>query len=296
MKQDTIFYQLFKRSPTLLFELISNFPPQATGYRFDSVEVKETAFRADGVFLPPTPDGNVFFGEVQQALDNLLYERLLAEIAIFAYRDRDSFKDWRAVVIYPTRDIEQKRLDLVQEFIASGRITRIYLDELGEIEDLPWGLALMVLTILPSEEMLAKAKIMLQQFSVEEATSPETSNEGSAILDLVITAIVYKFSELSRDEVLVMLGLELKEPRAFQETRAEGEALGEAKGETKGKLAAVKEGIEAILLVRFGEIDDDLATVVPELMKLDSREYTRLLLNLSRSELIAFSLVEQSEE
>jgi predicted transposase YdaD len=131
---------------------------------------------------------------------------------------------------------------------------------------------------------------------VEEATSPETSNEGSAILDLVITAIVYKFSELSRDEVLVMLGLELKEPRAFQETRAEGEALGEAKGETKGKLAAVKEGIEAILLVRFGEIDDDLATVVPELMKLDSREYTRLLLNLSRSELLALSLTEQSEE
>jgi predicted transposase YdaD len=106
----------------------------------------------------------------------------------------------------------------------------------------------------------------------------------------VITAIVYKFSELSRDEVIAMLGLELKEPRAFQETRAEG------------KLAAAKEGIEAILLVRFGEIDEDLATVVPKLMTLDSLEYTRLLLNLSRSpeaqaklsELVAFSIAEQS--
>jgi hypothetical protein len=39
-----------------------------------------------------------------------------------------------------------------------------------------------------------------------------------------------------------------------------------------------------------------LATVVPKLMKLDSREYTRLLLNLSRSELLALSLTEQSEE
>jgi predicted transposase YdaD len=65
MKQDTIFYQLFKRSPTLLFELISNFPPQAEDYRFDSIEVKETAFRADGVFLPLTPEGNVYFCEVQ---------------------------------------------------------------------------------------------------------------------------------------------------------------------------------------------------------------------------------------
>jgi predicted transposase/invertase (TIGR01784 family) len=276
MKQDTIFYQLFKRSPTLLFELLADFPPQATDYRFDSVEVKETAFRADGVFLPPTPEGNVYFGEVQQARDNLLYERLLAEISIFAYRDRESFKDWRAVVIYPSRDIEQERLEIVQEFLASSRITRIYLDELGSIEDLPWGLALMALTILPSDEMLAKAKEMLQRrLPLEETTSPEISSEGSAILDLVITAIIYKFSELTRDEVLTMLGLELEEPRAFRETRAEGEA------------AATKKGIEAILLVRFGEIEEELTAIVPKLMQLDIQEYTRLLLNLSRSELLA---------
>jgi predicted transposase YdaD len=114
---------------------------------------------------------------------------------------------------------------------------------------------------------------------MEEATSKETSSEGSAILDLVTTAIVYKFPELSRDEVLAMLGLELKEPRAFQEIREETT--------TAVTAALTKEGIEAILLVRFGEIDEELATVVPKLMELDSREYTRLLLNLSRSELLA---------
>jgi predicted transposase/invertase (TIGR01784 family) len=275
MKQYTIFYQLFKRSPTLLFELISSFPPQAEGYRFDSVEVKETSFRADGVFLPPTPEGNVFFCEVQQARDNLLYERLLAEISIFAYRERDSFKDWQAVVIYPTRDIEQERLDVVQEFLDSGRITRIYLDELGEIEDLPWSLGLMALTILPSDEMVETARGMLQK--------AEISSEESAILDLVVTAIVYKFAELTRDEVLTMLGIELKEPRAFREAREQGKA--EAKVEAKKEAKA--EAIEAILLVRFGEIDEELAAVIPKLMELDSREYTRLLLNLSRSELLA---------
>jgi predicted transposase YdaD len=226
------------------------------------------------VFLPPTPAGNVFFGEVQQERDNLLYERLLAEIAIFAYRDRDSFKDWRAVVMHSTRNAEQERLDLVQEFLASGRITRIYLDELGEIENLPWGLALMVLTILPGDEMLEKARGMLQRFSTEETNTIEISIEESAILDLVITALVYKFSELNRDEVLAMLGLELQEPRAFRETRAEG------------KLAAIQEGIESILLVRFGEIDEELAALVPKLMELEPREYTQRLLNLSRSELL----------
>jgi predicted transposase YdaD len=175
----------------------------------------------------------------------------------------------------------------VQEFLANGRITRIYLDELGEIENLPWGLALMVLTILPDDQMLAKAKGMLERFSAEETTSPETSSEGSAILDLVITAIVYKFSELTRDEVLAMLGLELKEPRAFQEIREETTATVTTAVTTEVTAALKKEGIEAILLVRFGEIDEELATVVPKLMKLESREYTRLLLNLSRSELLA---------
>jgi predicted transposase/invertase (TIGR01784 family) len=279
MKQDTIFYQLFKRSPTLLFELISNFPPQAEGYRFDSVEVKETSFRADGVFLPPTPEGNIFFCEVQQARDNLLYERLLAEISIFAYRERDSFKDWRAVVIYPTRDIEQERLEVVQEFLDSGRITRIYLDELGEIEDLPWSLGLMALTILPSDEMVETARGMLQK--------AEISSEESAILDLVVTAIVYKFAELTRDEVLTMLGIELKEPRAFREAREQGKAEAREEAKVEAKKEAKAEAIEAILLVKFGEIDDELAAVVPKLMELDSREYTRLLLNLSRSELLA---------
>jgi hypothetical protein len=40
---------------------------------------------------------------------------------------------------------------------------------------------------------------------------------------------------------------------------------------------------EGLLRARFGEIDQELAGVIPRLMSLDSDEYTRLLLNLSRS-------------
>jgi predicted transposase YdaD len=67
------------------------------------------------------------------------------------------------------RDIEQERLEVVQEFLDSGRITRIYLDELGKIEDLPWSLGLMALTILSSDEMLEKARGMLQRSETSEA-------------------------------------------------------------------------------------------------------------------------------
>ncbi len=52
MKTDSLFYLLFQLTPPLFFDLIG-VPDQGQGYRFDAVEVKEVAFRIDGVFLPP---------------------------------------------------------------------------------------------------------------------------------------------------------------------------------------------------------------------------------------------------
>jgi hypothetical protein len=43
---------------------------------------------------------------------------------------------------------------------------------------------------------------------------------------------------------------------------------------------------EGLLRARFGEIDQELAGVIPRLMGLESDEYTRVLLSLSRSELL----------
>jgi predicted transposase/invertase (TIGR01784 family) len=158
MRRDSIFYQLFRQYPALLFELLTEPPPQAQEYRFEAVEVKETAFRMDGVFLPPSAQGLVYFCEVQFQLDELLYERIVSEIGIYAYRHRDRFSDWRAVVIYPTRSVEQSRTETVREILGSGRIQRIYLDELGEVGELPTGLGLMVLTILEGDEAKSEAR------------------------------------------------------------------------------------------------------------------------------------------
>jgi predicted transposase YdaD len=61
MRRDTIFYQLFQQSPAILFDLIANPPTNSAEYTFDAVEVKETSFRLDGVFLPPDNRGIVYF-------------------------------------------------------------------------------------------------------------------------------------------------------------------------------------------------------------------------------------------
>jgi predicted transposase/invertase (TIGR01784 family) len=215
MRRDTIFYQLFVQLPMLLFELIPHPPENAEDYVFDAIEVKETAFRMDGVFIPPAPSGIVYFCEVQFQPDELLYERMLSEISIYSYRQRERFSDWQAVVIYPSRTIEQSRLDTVRELLASGRITRIYLNELGERENLPIGLGLMVLTTLEGERAKAEARTLIAQ-----------AQGNRDIINLVSTIVLYKFDTLSRDEVDLMLGIELQQTRVYREARAEGEVSG----------------------------------------------------------------------
>jgi predicted transposase/invertase (TIGR01784 family) len=208
MRRDTIFYQLFRQLPALLFDLISYPPQNANQYIFDSVEVKETAFRIDGVFIPPDASEIIYFCEVQFQLDKLLYERMLSEISIYTYRHRSSFSDWRAVVIYPSRSLEQLNKSVVREMLASGRIIPIYLDELETGEDLSTGLSLMLLTILEGDEAKVEARRMIQQF--------RPLDDGRVIIDLISTIMVYKFNNLTRDEVNEMLGIELEQTRVVR--------------------------------------------------------------------------------
>jgi predicted transposase/invertase (TIGR01784 family) len=240
MRRDTIFFQLFQQLPTLLFELLPQPPERADEYTFDSVEVKETSFRIDGVFIPPDPSGIAYFCEVQFQLDDLLYERMLSEISIFTYRHRSLFSDWRAVAIYPSRNMEQSGKEIVVEMLASGRIKPIYLDELGREAELPTGLDLMLLTTLEGEAAIEKARYLIQQ-SI-------TLQERRVIIDLVSTIMVYKFNNLSRDEVDVMLGIELQQTRVYQDARAEGRTEGESIGEVRGLERGIQQ--EKALVVR----------------------------------------------
>jgi predicted transposase/invertase (TIGR01784 family) len=230
MRRDTIFYQLFKQSPNLLFALISEPPKDAAGYIFESIEIKETAFRIDGVFLPPDRFGVVFFCEVQFQLDELLYERILSEISIYIYRNRERFADWQVVVIYPTRIMEQSRTTSVREMLASGRIIPVYLDELGEVVELPTGLGLMVLTTLEGDDAIAEARGFIAR-----------SQGDRGIIDIVSTIMVYKFSNLSRDEVDAMLGIELEQTRVYREARLEGKAEGIELGLQQEKALVLKQ-------------------------------------------------------
>jgi predicted transposase/invertase (TIGR01784 family) len=219
MRRDSIFYALFKRSPSLLFELLSEVPDTAAQYRFESVAVKEPTFMIDGVFLPPEtdPPGTVFFAEVQMQKDERLYERLFGESMTHFYRNRDYYSDWQTVLIYPSKSTEQTDTHPYRALLNSDQVHRIYLDELGAIEDLPLGVASMVLTIAKDSEAPEKAKMLIGRALQEVDALP--ARQG--IIEMVSTIITYKFTNLSRQEIDAMLGTKFEETRVYQETRQE---------------------------------------------------------------------------
>jgi predicted transposase/invertase (TIGR01784 family) len=219
MRRDSIFYALFQRSPNLLFELLDVAPDSAERYRFESVAVKEPKFEIDGVFLPPQSGipSVVYFCEVQFQKDEKLYERLFGESFLYFYRNRDLFTDWEAVVIYPSRSIEQTNVRPYQDLLNGDRVHLVYLDELGEIEQLPLGVALMVLTTVDEEAAPAAARMLLDRTAQEASTSAN----AQGIIDLIGTIMVYKFTNLSRQEIDAMLGIRLEETRVYREAREE---------------------------------------------------------------------------
>jgi predicted transposase/invertase (TIGR01784 family) len=213
VRRDSIYYQIFKRFPGLIFEFVDDRPSQAQNYRFESVEVKETAFRIDGVFLPPegTTPRIIFFAEVQFQKDEALYHRFFTESMMYLNRNQSEYDDWYCVVIFPSRSLEPTDKKTHRIFLNSDQVQRIYLDELGS--NMPIGINLMQLTIASEKAMAEQARLLIERVQLEE-TGRLPKNE---IIDIITTIVVYKFSNLSREEVEAMLGLNIEETRIYQD-------------------------------------------------------------------------------
>ena len=72
----------------------------------------------------------------------------------------------------------------------------------------------------------------------------------------------------------------------LQEGLQQGIQQGLQLGRQEGLEIERKNMIENILSNRFGEIDEDLSAIIPQLLKLSPMEIVPLLLNLSRTDLI----------
>jgi hypothetical protein len=106
-------------------------------------------------------------------------------------------------------------------------------------------------------------------------------------------------AELDEDDKELMMNLSQAYKVWEQETELRGLEKGLERGLIRGLQQGLEQGleqgreqeqklvIENLLKVRFGELDTQLNRIIPGLLKLSTPEYTRLLLELSRDELIA---------
>ncbi len=187
MKTDTIFYSLFQAFPSIFFELINQSPAEAISYEFTSSEVKQLAFRLDGLFLPTTKDPvkPFYIVEVQFQPDDDLYYRLFAELFLYLRQYKPSHP-WQVVAIYPTRSIEREQDLQFSEILLLNRVRRIYLDELEATEN-SVGVGVVKLVIEPEESAPEIARRLIKQAN-KQLTDATTKRD---LINLIETIIVY---------------------------------------------------------------------------------------------------------
>ena len=229
MKTDSLFYRLFQRSPGLVLELAGLDYSDAKAYRFCSEEIKQTAFRLDGILTPATAAHSglpLIFVEVQFQPDAAFYSRFFCEIFFYLHQNRP-IQPWQAIIIYPTRQVETDGSLHYSTLLESDRIKRIYLEDLQDPPTDRMGLQLIQLIVVEEEKAIIAAQNLLKRIKIH--TDQETAKHW---LEWVETILVYKLPRLSREEIQKMLGyndIELKQTRFYQDVFTEGLHEGEAK-------------------------------------------------------------------
>lgn len=240
MKTDTLFYTLFQEFPRIFFELIGRLPEDSDRYDFTSVEVKQLAFRLDGLFLPkPTQQNQPFYlVEVQFQPDDNFYYRLFAELFLYL-RQYQPPHPWRIVTIYPSRSVERAQDLQFEEILSLNRVTRIYLDELGEAAENSLGVGVVKLVIEAEATAGTLARRLIAQ--ARQQLVDETTQRN--FIDFIETIIIYKLPQKSREEIEEMLGLnELKQTKVYQEAFSEGKQEGKEEGRQEGRQEGKQEG------------------------------------------------------
>jgi predicted transposase YdaD len=91
----------------------------------------------------------------------------------------------------------------------------VYLDELGNIRDLPLMVSLAVLPTVPPKKAPAEARDIL-------ARAKEQPEQYAVIVDLVTRVMSYMFIDQSPQEIDQMLDIQFEETRVYKDTYAKG--------------------------------------------------------------------------
>ena len=240
MQTDSLFYRLLQIQPTLAFELAGESVPEAGRYRFISQEIKQTAFRLDGIAEPPQgrPEAPRGYVEVQFQPDEGFYPRFFSELFLHL-RQYPCPNPWQAVVVYPSAGVERHCANFAPLLALPG-VRRVYLDRLPLLESQNPGLWLIAL-------ILAETQAMAPIVDKIHRHNADRSADAKAWLELLETVLVYKLPKLTREEILKMFNftdISLEETRYYQDAVAKGLEKGLQKGLEKGMEKGMERGME----------------------------------------------------
>ncbi|MFM7886105.1 MAG: Rpn family recombination-promoting nuclease/putative transposase [Pseudanabaena sp.] len=283
MRTDTIFFQLFQTFDSLLFELVGLPPEAAAGYQFTSVEIKEKAFRFDGIFIPDSVDKNIWFVEVQFQKRAEFYWEFIGEIFLYLSQYKPEH-DWKAVAIFAKRSIETESPKQFRELFASDQIVRVYLNELPQDESLNLGIVRLI--VAPKRETIALAHQLAERVG---------QGDRERMIEFIEAVLLYKFPQMSREEVEAMFTLgDLKKTRVYREAKLEGIREGEQRGKLegekigteRGQILGLKQGLKQavvrLLTRKFGKVTQKAIKRLDKLSVEQLEELTEAVLDFER--------------
>ncbi len=260
MNTDRWFYGVFQSAPDLIRWLagpddrsLADQPVPTDldrQYRFLAPELKAGSHRLDGVLWPlasdaGTPELPVVLLEVQMRADPGFHHRLAAQTFRFLQL-HPAVEHWRVVVITPHQRLNLGPVTPLRGFLET--VHWVSLDALAQVQSLDAAIDLLTLPVRSEQELGERCRRIL--------------TERKDLEPVVLSMLFERFSQLSREEILMIVGLplqELRHTRAVQEILEEGRQEGRQEGREEGLEAGRQQEAAALALRqltrRFGEVD-----------------------------------------
>jgi len=270
---DETFLQLMQLSGAGLLKLAGFSPEQADNYEFRAIEFKEKRLQRpdiEGIPILETLNTRVTI-EFQGYRDKYIRYRSLNNMSQICLKSRDN-KPVIGMIVYTEKSYQTAALALDKLITSLARenniIQEIVLTDYSEAELLAADPRLIVLapfTVSPKlDKLLLKQKVVQWCHQIDEFY-PATE-ELSEALNIMGLLLLNRFRDLSHQEIINMLNLDLMQSRAgreiYQMGKIEGQQAGLVEGEQKGKQAGLVEGerlvITRLLEKRFGQLPRSL--------------------------------------
>jgi predicted transposase YdaD len=237
-------------------------------YRFLAPELKAGSHRLDGVLWPlasdaGTPELPVVLLEVQMRADPGFHHRLAAQTFRFLQL-HPAIEHWRVVVITPHQRLNLGPVTPLRGFLET--VHWVSLDALAQVQSLDAAIDLLTLPVRSEQELGERCRRIL--------------TERKDLEPVVLSMLFERFSQLSREEILMIVGLplqELRHTRAVQEILEEGRQEGREAGRHQEAASLATR----LLVRRFGNLDQATRETLAALPLLRLEQLAEDLLDFS---------------